>query len=99
MKTSKYHSQMISRRSVLASTGAVLATPALLRSAFDQDKKIIRISTPANDAEWQAKGLNQFKAEVEENSPTLSVEVHLNATLSIRAPRFQPCSAAIWKWA
>lgn len=81
MKIDNHFIQKISRRTVLAGGGAALATPALLSSAYAQDKKVIRISTPANDAEWQAKGLNQFKAEVEGNSPTLSVEVHLNATL------------------
>lgn len=81
MKSNKKPALMMSRRSVLASTGAALATPALLRSAHAQDKKVIRISTPANDAEWQSKGLYKFKEEVEAKSATLSVEVHLNATL------------------
>jgi tripartite ATP-independent transporter DctP family solute receptor len=71
----------ISRRTVLVGASAALATPALMRATYAQGQKVIRISTPANDAEWQAAGLKQFKAEVEEKSPSLSVEIHLNATL------------------
>lgn len=82
MKNSKHGIHNISRRTLLAASGAALAAPALLsRAAFAQDKKVIRISTPSPDAEWQAKGLMKFKEMVEANAPTLGVEVHLNATL------------------
>lgn len=71
-----------SRRHVLAgAVMAALAVPMIGGSAMAQDKKVIRISTPANDAEWQAKGLAKFKELVEANSPTLEVQIHLNATL------------------
>lgn len=81
MKNNKQGIYSISRRAVLAGTGAALAAPALMRSAYAQDKKVIRISTPAADAEWQSKGLHLFKEQVEANAPSLSVEVYLNATL------------------
>ena len=55
--------------------------PAIVGRGFAQDKKVIRISTPSNDAEWQSKGLAKFKELVEANSPTLEVQIHLNATL------------------
>ncbi len=71
----------LTRRHVLAGTGAVLMMPAIVGRGFAQDKKVIRISTPSNDAEWQSKGLAKFKELVEANSPTLEVQIHLNATL------------------
>jgi tripartite ATP-independent transporter DctP family solute receptor len=72
----------IGRRHLLAGAVAALMVPAIMGGpAYAQDKKVIRISTPSNDAEWQAKGLFKFKELVEANSPTLEVQVHLNATL------------------
>ena len=61
----------LTRRHVLAGSSAMLMMPAIVGRGFAQDKKVIRISTPANDAEWQAKGLAKFKEMVEANSPTL----------------------------
>lgn len=81
MKDSKQGNNSITRRTLLAVSGAALATPALSRVAFAQDKKVIRISTPAANQEWQAKGLEKFKSQVEANAPSLEVQVHLNATL------------------
>lgn len=81
MKTSKHGIPNITRRTLLAASGATLATPALSRLSFAQDKKVIRISTPSPDAEWQAKGLMKFKEMVEAAAPSLEVQVHLNATL------------------
>ncbi|AKI02006.1 TRAP-type C4-dicarboxylate transport system, periplasmic component [Hoeflea sp. IMCC20628] len=81
MKDSKQGIHNITRRTLLAVSGAALATPALSRVAFAQDKKVIRISTPAANEEWQAKGLMKFKEQVEANAPSLEVQVHLNATL------------------
>jgi tripartite ATP-independent transporter DctP family solute receptor len=68
----------ISRRTFIAASGATLAAPAI---SLAQTKKVIRISTPSPDAEWQAKGLMQFKEMVEANAASLEVKVFLNATL------------------
>ncbi len=81
MKNSKHGIPYIKRRTLLAASGAALAMPALSRLSFAQDKKVIRISTPSPDAEWQAKGLMKFKEMVEAAVPSLEVQVHLNATL------------------
>lgn len=81
MENSKQGIHTISRRTLLAVSGAALAAPALSRMAFAQDKKVIRISTPAANEEWQSKGLMKFKEQVEANAPSLEVQVHLNATL------------------
>lgn len=72
----------ISRRHLLAGAiVAALVTPVVGGVAMAQDKKVIRISTPANDAEWQAKGLAKFKEMVEAKAPNIEVQIHLNATL------------------
>ncbi len=71
----------VTRRTALAGAGAALMAPVLAGGLLAQDKKVIRISTPANDAEWQAKGLAKFKEMVEAAAPSLEVEIHLNATL------------------
>jgi len=71
----------ITRRTLLVASSAALAAPALTRASWAQEKKVIRISTPSPDSEWQAKGLMKFKEEVEANAPSLEVQVHLNATL------------------
>jgi tripartite ATP-independent transporter DctP family solute receptor len=71
----------LTRRTAIAAAGAALLAPALAGRGLAQDKKVIRISTPANDAEWQAKGLAKFKELVEAAAPSLEVEIHLNATL------------------
>lgn len=77
----------ITRRQVMGAAGAVLAgvvltAPGMVGTAVAADKKIIRISTPANDAEWQAKGLAKFKEIVEAAAPDkFEVQIFLNATL------------------
>ncbi|HEY8595300.1 MAG TPA: TRAP transporter substrate-binding protein DctP [Devosiaceae bacterium] len=82
MNNSKHGTSRITRRTLLAVSGAALAAPAIFtKGVLAQDKKVIRISTPSPDAEWQAKGLMKFKEMVEAKSPTLAVEVYLNATL------------------
>jgi TRAP-type transport system periplasmic protein len=81
VKNSNDGKHSISRRTLLTVSGAALAAPALSRLAYAQDKKVIRISTPAANEEWQAKGLMKFKEQVEANAPSLEVQVHLNATL------------------
>lgn len=78
-KTSRFP---VSRRQILGGVGASLMAPAIIGRAFAQAKKVIRISTPASDAEWQAKGLRKFKELVETAAPDkFEVQVFLNATL------------------
>jgi tripartite ATP-independent transporter DctP family solute receptor len=75
-------SYLISRRAMLAGAAATLAMPAILRSGRAQAAKAIRISTPAVPDEWQAKALEQFKAQVESAAPgVFDVQIFLNATL------------------
>ncbi|MCB1497710.1 MAG: TRAP transporter substrate-binding protein DctP [Bauldia sp.] len=81
MTDQKRKSPHLTRRHVLAGASAAMMMFAVTGDGFAQDKKVIRISTPSNDAEWQAKGLAKFKELVEANSDTLEVEIHLNATL------------------
>ncbi len=72
----------ISRRRALAAGAATLAAPAILRRAWAQNPKVIRISTPAVPDEWQSKALEHFKATVENAAPgAFDVQIFLNATL------------------
>lgn len=82
MNDSKKGRFAVTRRQVLAGVGASLMAPALIGRAVAQDKKIIRISTPSNDQEWQSKGLMKFKEMVEADAPdSLEVQIYFNATL------------------
>lgn len=72
----------LTRRLAVGALGAALMVPALVGSAYAAEKKIIRISTPAADAEWQSKGLRKFKELVEAAAPDkFEVQIFLNATL------------------
>jgi tripartite ATP-independent transporter DctP family solute receptor len=74
-------SRLVSRRTVLATSAAALAMPAIIRSARAAGK-VIRISTPGGPDEWLSKSLVVFKDTLEEQAPgQFDVQIHLNATL------------------
>ncbi len=54
----------IGRRALLASGVAIAATAGLVRPSFAA-AKVIRISTPGTDSEWQSKALEAFKQALE----------------------------------
>jgi len=86
----------LTRRLAVGALGAALMVPALAGSAYAAEKKIIRISTPAADAEWQSKGLRKFKELVEAAALTNSRSRSSSTPpCSTRAPKSLPCSAAI----
>jgi tripartite ATP-independent transporter DctP family solute receptor len=72
----------IGRRTVLAGTAAgVLAMPFISRRSLAAGKPF-RISTPGTPDEWQSKGLEKFKSEMDANHPgILDVQIHYNGTL------------------
>ncbi|MFT3989322.1 DctP family TRAP transporter solute-binding subunit [Aestuariivirga sp.] len=71
----------ISRRAVLASGAAGLAVSLISTRAYAA-AKVIRISTPGPDSEWQSKGLQAFKAALESSMPgAFDVQIHYNGTL------------------
>jgi tripartite ATP-independent transporter DctP family solute receptor len=81
VNTTPHRRSRITRRTLIATGAAALSAPALLRPADAQARKVIRISTPGNEAEWQGKGLMKFKEMVEAAAPSLEVQVYFNATL------------------
>src|SRR5215475_14717681 len=71
----------LTRRSFLATGGAVIAMPFVLRGARAA-AKTFRISTPGSDEEWQSKALKTFKAEIDKAAPgAFDVQLHFNGTL------------------
>jgi tripartite ATP-independent transporter DctP family solute receptor len=71
----------IGRRTLLAGIAALLTSTALLRPAFAA-AKVIRISTPGSDAEWQSKALVAFKDALDKSMPgAFDVQIHYNGTL------------------
>ncbi len=71
----------IGRRALLAGGTALLTTAALLRPSFAA-AKVIRISTPGSDAEWQSKALVAFKDALDAAMPgAFDVQIHYNGTL------------------
>lgn len=69
------------RRAVLAGAAGALAAPFVPRLAFAAGK-VIRISTPGSDAEWQSKALVKFKEALEKDAPgAFDVQIHFNGTL------------------
>lgn len=71
----------ISRRAMLATSGAALAMPALIGRAR-AEAKVIRISTPGGPDEWLSKSLVVFKDTLDQAAPgQFDVQIHLNATL------------------
>ncbi|MDO8360956.1 MAG: TRAP transporter substrate-binding protein DctP [Devosia sp.] len=71
----------IGRRTLLAGAAALLTSTALIRPAFAA-AKVIRISTPGTDSEWQSKALVAFKDALEKAMPgAFDVQIHYNGTL------------------
>lgn len=80
-KTTSLLNHKIGRRPLLAG-GAALFTLPLFGQAAYADAKVIRISTPGPDGEWQSKGLQAFKDTLDKNNPGMfDVQIHYNGTL------------------
>ncbi|MFK8253212.1 TRAP transporter substrate-binding protein DctP [Ancylobacter terrae] len=71
----------LARRHFLAGAAGVLATPFISRLGHAAGK-VIRISTPGSDAEWQSKALVKFKEALDKEAPgVFDVQIHFNGTL------------------
>lgn len=71
----------LGRRAVLLGGGAALSASLLPRHA-QAAAKVIRISTPGTEAEWQSKALVAFKDALEKSMPgAFDVQIHYNGTL------------------
>lgn len=71
----------IGRRTLLAGGAALLTGAALVRPSYAA-AKVIRISTPGSDAEWQSKALVAFKDALDKAMPgAFDVQIHYNGTL------------------
>jgi tripartite ATP-independent transporter DctP family solute receptor len=72
----------IGRRTLLAGGAALLTSAAIIGRASAQTAKVIRISTPGTDSEWQSKALRAFKETLEASMPgAFDVQIHYNGTL------------------
>jgi TRAP-type transport system periplasmic protein len=81
MIMSKTTGPSLTRRGVLAAGMAALAVTyaAHVQAA---DPKVLRISTPGTQEEWQSKALEVFKTELEKLAPgQFDVQLHFNGTL------------------
>src|SRR5262249_62164209 len=67
-KTLSAFGKIHGRRAFLAGSATLLATPFIARLAR-ADAKAFRISTPGSPEEWQSKGLEVFKKELEAALP------------------------------
>ena len=73
--------QNIGRRTFVAGTAALLST-GMITSQAAAAAKVIRISTPGTDTEWQSKALVAFKEALEKAMPgAFDVQIHYNGTL------------------
>lgn len=71
----------LGRRSFVAGTAALLTT-GMMASEAAAAAKVIRISTPGTDSEWQSKALVAFKDALEKSMPgVFDVQIHYNGTL------------------
>jgi TRAP-type transport system periplasmic protein len=76
-----------SSKFTLGRRGFIAGSAALLSSGVLADRaraaaKIIRISTPGTDTEWQSKALVAFKEALEKSNPgAFDVQIHYNGTL------------------
>jgi len=78
---SKLIEKSMKRRTFLAASAAVFATPFIARSAF-AGGKVIRISTPGSPDEWQSKAMEEFKKELNAAAPgQFDVQNFYNGTL------------------
>ena len=69
------------RRAVLAGGAAALSMPFIVKSSLAAAKPF-RISLPGNEEEWQSKGLQAFKANMDKNAAgQFDVQIHYNGTL------------------
>lgn len=73
--------QKLGRRSFVAGTAALFTT-GMIASEAAAAAKVIRISTPGTDSEWQSKALVAFKDALEKAMPgAFDVQIHYNGTL------------------
>lgn len=73
--------QKIDRRTLMAGSVALLSTGMMTIKAAAA-AKVIRISTPGTDSEWQSKALVAFKETLEKSMPgAFDVQIHYNGTL------------------
>lgn len=73
--------QKLGRRSFVAGTAALFTT-GMMASEAAAAAKVIRISTPGTDSEWQSKALVAFKDALEKSMPgAFDVQIHYNGTL------------------
>lgn len=80
-KTASSAGRRVGRRAVLAAGAALLAMPFIGNRAFAA-AKVIRVSTPGPDTEWQSKALQAFKAALDTSMPgAFDVQLHYNGTL------------------
>ena len=71
----------VGRRAFLAVSAAVAAMPFIAKSSLAA-AKVIRVSTPGSPDEWQSKGLQAFKQELESAAPgQFDVQLYYNGTL------------------
>jgi tripartite ATP-independent transporter DctP family solute receptor len=71
----------LGRRAVLIGSAAALSA-SLLPHRASAAGKVIRISTPGTEAEWQSKALVAFKDNLEKAMPgAFDVQIHYNGTL------------------
>src|SRR5262245_54286975 len=70
----------LGRRTVLAGGAAALSMPFIVKASLAA--KPFRISLPGNEEEWQSKGLQAFKANLDKNAAGMfDVQIHYNGTL------------------
>ena len=73
--------QKLGRRTFIAGSAAFLSASILTSSALAA-AKVIRISTPGTDSEWQSKALVAFKDALDKAMPgAFDVQIHYNGTL------------------
>jgi tripartite ATP-independent transporter DctP family solute receptor len=80
-KAAAHSTLRLDRRSALGASLAALSLGFLPRYAR-AEAKVIRISTPGTDTEWQSKALVAFKDALEKAMPgAFNVQIHYNGTL------------------
>lgn len=78
--TSKFN-RKLGRRTFIAGSTALLSAGMMAGNALAA-AKVIRISTPGTDSEWQSKALVAFKDVLEKSMPgAFDVQIHYNGTL------------------
>jgi TRAP-type transport system periplasmic protein len=78
--TSLYGCKLDRRKFIAGGLG--LVSVGILSGQARADVKVIRISTPGTDTEWQSKALVAFKDALEKSMPgVFDVQIHYNGTL------------------